>query len=189
MVRIGVTGHRFLAEIPKLQAGIDQVLTRIAGAYPDETWSVISSLAEGADQLVVQRVFIARQDARLVVPLPLPACDYRWDFSTGQSRAEFEILLARAVEVIPPPKNVARNEGYWLSGKTMLGRSDVLVALWDGQNALGQGGTGEIVMIARQRRLPIAWVHCDNRSAGIEEQTSLGLENGKVSFEGLQHTE
>ena len=185
MVQIGVTGHRFLAEISKLQAGIDQALTRIAQAYPGETWSVVSSLAEGADQLVVQRVLRARQDARLIVPLPLPVSDYRQDFSTEQARAEFETLLARAVEVIPPPKVTLRSEGYWLAGKTMLGRSDVLVALWDGQMALGQGGTGEMVAIARQRALPIAWVHCGNRNAGTQQPINLGEEHGKVSFEGF----
>jgi hypothetical protein len=59
MARIGVTGHRFLAEISRLQVGIAQALIRITQAYPGETWSVVSSLAKGADQLVVQRVLRA----------------------------------------------------------------------------------------------------------------------------------
>ena len=61
MIRIGVTGHRFLAEIPKLRDGIDQALTRIAQTYPNEPWAVVSSLAEGADRLVVQRVLLPDQ--------------------------------------------------------------------------------------------------------------------------------
>jgi hypothetical protein len=74
--------------------------------------------------------------------------------------------------VILPPKVTMRSGGYWLAGKTMLGRSDVLVALWDGQ-------------IARHQGLPIAWVHCSNRRAGTQEPANLGEEHGKVSFEGF----
>ncbi len=48
----------------------------------------------------------------------------------------------------------------------MVTRSDVLLALWDGQNAQGQGGAGEIVALARQKGLPLAWVKCGNRLPG-----------------------
>ena len=184
MVRIGVTGHRFLAEISKLRDGIDQALTRIAQTYPDEPWSVVSSLAEGADRLVVQRVLVARPEARLIVPLPLAISEYVKDFTSGQSRAEFEDLLAQAAEVIDPPEVTSRSEGYWLAGRKMLERSDVLIALWDGQDSQGQGGTGEMVAIARQKKLQLAWVKCGNRRPGTDEATSLKEGKGKVSFEG-----
>jgi len=185
MIHIGTTGHRFLDDIPKLQAGIDRALARITQAYPGEAWSVVSSLADGADRLVAQRVLLARTDARLIVPLPLPVSDYYQDFSTATSRAEFENLLARAAEVIPPQIVTLRSEGYWLAGKMILDRSDILVALWDGQNAQGQGGTGEMVAIARQRGLPLAWVHCGNCTPGTNQATSLGEEQGMVSFIGF----
>ena len=188
MIRIGVTGHRFLAEIYKLQAGIDQVLTLIAKAYPDKTWSVVSALAEGADRLVVQRVLLARPDTRLIVPLPLPVSDYTQDFTSELSRMEFQELMARAAEVIPPPEVTSRNEGYWLAGKTMLERIDVLIALWDGKVAQGQGGTGKMVTVARQRELPIAWVKCGNRRPGTNEALSLGEQQGQVKLERVKPT-
>ena len=59
----------------------------------------------------------------------------------------------------------------------------MLIALWDGQAAQGQGGTGEIVAEARQLALPIAWVHCGNRKPGTQEPLSLGAEQGLVTFE------
>ena len=77
-----------------------------------------------------------------------------------------------------------RSEGYWLAGRKMLERIDVLIALWDGQISQGQGGTGEIVAIARQKGLPLAWVKCGNRRPGTGIATSLKEEQGKVSFEG-----
>ena len=143
MIRIGVTGHRFLAEIPKLQAGIDLALARIAEAYPGEAWSVVSSLAEGADRLVVQQVLLARPDARLIVPLPLPVPDYLQDFASEQSRVEFEDLAGSGGRSDSTAAGFSRSEGYWQAGITMLERSDVLIALWDGQKAQGQGGAGE----------------------------------------------
>jgi hypothetical protein len=185
MIRIGVTGHRFLAEIPKLETGIDQALTQIAQVYPGEAWSVVSSLAEGADRLVVRRVLNIRPDSHLIVPLPLPTSDYRQDFLTGQSQQEFEDLLSCAFEVIPPPQISIRSEGYWLAGKTMLAYSDVLVTLWDGQDSHGQGGTGEMVAIARQKKLPIAWVKCGNRIPGTNIAVSLGEKQGQLTVERL----
>ena len=185
MIRIGVTGHRFLADIPKLRDGIDQALARIVQTYPDELWSVVSSLADGADRLVVQRVLIARPEARLIVPLPLAISEYVKDFTSGQSRTEFEVLLAQAAEVIDPPEVTSRSEGYWLAGSKMLDRSDVLIALWDGQDSQGRGGTGEMVALARQKELPLAWVKCGNRRPGTDQLTSLGEEQGKVCFEGV----
>ncbi len=142
MIRIGVTGHRFLADIPKLRDGIDQALARIAQTYPSEPWAVVSSLAEGADRLAVHQVLGTRPEARLIVPLPLPIMDYLQDFGTAQSRAKFEELLAQAAEVIDPPEVTLRSEGYRLAGRKMLECSDVLIALWDGQDFSGAGRHG-----------------------------------------------
>jgi hypothetical protein len=52
VVRVGVTGHRSLADIDAVIRAVDDVLDRVAGG-PIE---VRSSLAEGADRIVVERV-------------------------------------------------------------------------------------------------------------------------------------
>jgi hypothetical protein len=70
MATIGVTEHRFLAETDKVVAGIDAALDRIEAAFAP-SFVVISSLAEGADRLVVQRALARWMDVRLIVPLPL----------------------------------------------------------------------------------------------------------------------
>jgi hypothetical protein len=46
-VRIGVTGHRVLAETERVDAGIEAAITRIAGSHPGRPLVVISALAEG----------------------------------------------------------------------------------------------------------------------------------------------
>jgi hypothetical protein len=186
VLAIGVTGHRFLAETEKLKKGIDQALDRIERSYPGSSWSILSSLAEGADRLVLERVLARKPASRLVVPLPLPVCDYLQDFATQESREAFLRLLGQAAEVIPPPPGSTRNEWYVAAGKYMLEVCEVLVALWDGQGAQGTGGTAEMVATARQRRLPLAWVRCGNRVPGTNTPLSLGEEQGTVSFDGFQ---
>lgn len=181
MVAIGVTGHRFLAEVDRLGAGMDQVADRLADAFP-EGWTAVSALAQGADRLVADRL-LARDGTRLVVVLPLARHDYEADFDTPATLQEFRDLLARADEVVEIPPQPSRDEAYEAGGLAVLDRSDVLVTVWDGQGAQGQGGTGGMVAEARRRGLPLAWVHAGNRRPGTQEPISLGSAQGTVSYE------
>jgi hypothetical protein len=184
MVAIGVTGHRILAELDKINAGVDEALHRIEQAFPGEPLTVISPLAEGADRLVAYRI-LARPQSRLVVPLPLLQADYMADFPSAESQEEFCQLLRRAEEVIELPHSSTRKEAYRTAGMYVLEHSDVLIAIWDGRGAQGQGGTGGIVARARARGMPIAWVHAGNRKPGTQEPTSLEAEQGGVTFENF----
>lgn len=183
MVAIGISGHRILAEVKRIETGLEEVVQRLEAASP-EPWSIISALAEGSDRLVASRL-LRREDNRLVAVLPLTRDDYENDFATAASRQEFGDLLARADEVVELPPRHSREESYEAGGLAVLDRSDVLVTVWNGKGAQGQGGTGGIVAEARRRGLPVAWVHAGNRRPGTDEPTSLGAEQGMVSFEGL----
>jgi hypothetical protein len=63
---------------------------------------------------------------------------------------------------------------------------DVFVAVWDGEGAQGQGGTGEIVERARSQGKPVVIVRAGNRKPGTSEPTTLGDEQGRVILEGLK---
>jgi hypothetical protein len=184
MINLGVTGHRILAEMEKLEAGIGEALRFIERKFPGESLAVISSLAEGADRLVVHQV-LTRPHSRLIVPLPVPQSDYLKDFPSPQSQKEFLSLLDRAGEVIALPPTPTREEAYEAAGNYVLNHCDVLMTVWDGQGAQGLGGTGGIVAEARRRKLPIAWVHAGNRRPGTEEPTSLGDEQGQITYENF----
>ena len=94
-LRIGVTGHRVLAELPLVAAGVEAALDRIEAAFPGQAPVVISALAEGADRLVTQAV-LRRPGARLRVVLPMARSEYLADFATPRSRVEFLALLDEA---------------------------------------------------------------------------------------------
>ncbi len=184
MAIIGVTGHRIFTEIEKIEAGVEQAIDRIEKAFPREPLICLSALAEGADTMVARKV-MARAGARLKVILPLPEYDYIADFRSRESREDFLSLLGQAAEVIRLPALASRDEAYQAAGFYVLDHCDALIAVWDGQGAQGQGGTGEMVVRARLKKLPLAWVKAGNRKPGTEKATSLGEEQGEVVFENF----
>jgi hypothetical protein len=181
---IGVTGHRILTEIDKIRAGIAEAIKKIEATFPDRALLVLSPLAEGADRLVAGQV-LKRPGAQLIVPLPLEKSDYLTDFDTAASRQEFQEFLHRAQEVEQLPPAPSRDDAYEAVGQYILQNCDVLIAIWDGQGAQGQGGTGGIVAAARSRKKPIAWVKAGNKKPNTSTPTSLGGEQGKVEFENF----
>jgi hypothetical protein len=182
MTVIGVTGHRVLMEIDKIEQGIDAGIMAIQQHFPNKALTIVSALAEGADRLVAHRV-LSHPGARLIAILPLERERYLLDFETESSRAEFDQLLRRAAEIVRLPGTESREQAYAAAGLAMLDQAEVVMAVWDGNGAQGQAGTGEIVSRARQAQTPLVWVHAGNRAPGTLEPTSLGSEQGRVTFE------
>jgi hypothetical protein len=179
-----VTGHRAVADVKRVLAGIDEALDRIEHASARRLPLVISPLAEGADCLVAERV-LARPGGRLVVPLPLPQEDYLTDFTADASRRKFLGLLARADRIIQLPPAATREAAYEAAGQYVLEHCDVLLAVWDGREVQGEGGTGQIVARGRAMGKPIVIVRAGNRIPGTRVATSLGEEQGRVLVERL----
>ncbi len=159
MVRVGVTGHRALAAQDALARAVDAVLDDVlagvgGGEDPDRcpTLEVVSSLAEGADRLVVDRVLV-HTGSRLVVVLPLDPDDYETDFADPASVGAFRAMLERAaeVEITGPDPGGSRESAYERAGQAVVERCDVLLGLWDGTSSRGRGGTADIIDHARER--------------------------------------
>lgn len=180
-VRIGVTGHRFLSEEEKILKAIEEVYQSLTYQFPNRHWQIISPLAEGADRLVAG-VFIDH-GADLEVCLPLDHEIYKQGFSSDQSRREFEKMLSQADKVneLPFPEN--HTEVYTQLGRYILDHCDLLIAVWDGQNAQGLGGTGDVVGEALRRQIPLIRIHAGNRKPGTFDVTSLDEEQGKIDYE------
>ena len=162
-VVIGVTGHRNLNESPALSRGINSAIEEIRRLAPSLRstpliLSVLSPLAEGADRLVAREV-LKDQESVLDVVLPLKIDEYVKDFETSESRKEFEELLSQAKNVRVLPSRGSRNQDYQQVGLYVVDQCDVLIAIWDGKPAAGQGGTAEIVQYARKHNHPLIWIN------------------------------
>jgi hypothetical protein len=181
-LNIGVTGHRFLAEEARISRGIDRALNRIKRTFHPLEICLYSVLGEGADQLAAERV-LALSHASLVAVLPLSEGNLIQEFSSADIQVRFYTLLSRAQQLVRIPLCNSPEQAYQAAGWYVLDRCDILLAVWDGLPAQGMGGTGEVVVEARRRRRPLAWVMAGNRQPGTNTPQSLGKEQGKVVYE------
>jgi len=182
MIHIGVTGHRILSNTSKIEAGVDEVLSYIDQAFPKQDWTILSSLAEGADCLFVEKA-LKYKVGMLIVPLPLSTKGYIETFSTEAAKLSFTKLYLQAEKVVQIEPKPTRKEAYLSAGLYVVHHCDVLVTIWDGEEAQGLGGTGQIVDYARKKLLPIAWIQAGNRHPGTLEPSDLGKNQGAVLYE------
>ncbi len=148
-LRVGVTGHRRLADAGVVADAVERELDALDSERGIELWS---ALAEGADRLVAERV-LSRSGASLVVVLPLVADDYSSDFP--DTIDEFDLLLGQAARIVVcgPDAEGTRESAYERAGLMIVESCEVLIALWDGGPSGGRGGTAEIVDAARRAGL------------------------------------
>lgn len=162
---VGVTGHRFLifedSLLEAIKVFFDTILELKSFQKP---LVVISPLAEGADRLVA-RVALESYEAKLWVPLPMPLQEYMKDFCCEDSKIEFMQLIERASNITVLPEAQDRNESYHQAGLFMLQHCKVLIALWDGKDARGHGGTAHIVQTALSMSKPIGHIFTENHAS------------------------
>ena len=105
--------------------------------------AIVSSLAEGSDKIVAEAGLAAGFELEVI--LPFGRDEYANDFKTQVSRARFEYLLTRALTVFELSGDAGeRPPAYEAAGHLMLGRIDLLIAIWDGERAAGIGGTAQL---------------------------------------------
>lgn len=154
-ITIGVTGHRLMAtvDLPAVEKAVGAILDALKAEAPQTPLLLLSGLAEGADRLVAQ-IAMEKHGAELCAVLPMSAEDYKLDFATPESRAEFDRLLASSRLVVTPESrgmkvdrasSAERKAGYAGAGEWIALNSHLLIALWDGEDPRGKGGTAEIV--------------------------------------------
>lgn len=181
---VGVTGHRSLVDVPKVTSGIERALAVVCDAAPDRQLVVMSSLAEGADRLVAN-IGVESFHARLVATLPLGRRDFAADFHTAESKEEFERLLSLADREIEMPLAGDRRERFEAAGRYIVESCNVLLAVWDGQDARSRGGTGDIVRYARDLAKLVVIVRAQNGNRPVSERDSLSVPDGTVIADGL----
>lgn len=141
-MRVGVTGHQDVVNVEWVRDEMRNYLTDYRRV--DDTLIGISSLAVGADQLFAQAVLDCLGSLEVVLPFE------RYEETLEPSdRQVFLRLLRRAGHVDILKGAVNKELAYLAAGQYVARNSDVLMAIWDGDDAAGVGGTADIVAYAR----------------------------------------
>jgi hypothetical protein len=179
-LNIGITGHRAgVLNAPRVRAlrpivyTVFRQLRDAALKLRDSEDAFCSSseaslrlhtaLATGADQIAA---ICARSNGYSVeAVLPFEPHDYRQDFAPGDELDTFERALAAADEVVALPGDRSDSTAaYVLVGESLVEKADILIAIWDGEQANGPGGTGHVVEMALQNSVPVIHIDIDHDS-------------------------
>lgn len=164
---VGVTGHRNLRveEIDLIEKRVKTFFTDLQQRYPDLPIRLLSSLAEGSDQLVAK---IAMQlGIPVIAPLPFDREWYKKDFESAEAVRLFEQQSAHA-DVLTLPARLAqgseievisrqgpeRDLQYAQAGIFVSSHCHILLALWDGNETELLGGTAQVVAFHLHGELP-----------------------------------
>lgn len=140
------------------------------------TIRLISGLAAGADQLAAFKAL--EQGWQLEAVLPFTVEEFGKDFGTtteptrfgeklglpwSDDLAAFQALLEKAqpacIELCGPTEpEELRNRSYLAVGQGIVRRCEVLVAVWDGREAAGRGGSADVVEYALRSGTPVIWI-------------------------------
>ena len=140
---IGITGHQRL-EDDSAWSWVEDALRSILQEIPHPLTG-FSSLAIGADQLFAELVLDLGGDLHAV----LPFSDYADTFTTSAHRYRYQALLARATSIEILSARQSHQESFLAAGHRVVDLCELLIAVWNGKEAAGLGGTGDIVAYAR----------------------------------------
>lgn len=174
---VGFTGHRELADGARVRQGIEAALARVRAFGANAEWVAVSSAAAGADALFAETALAAGLAWQAV--LPLPPHQFREDFP-AEAWPRIEALLKRAEACVVVPPTESRTEAYLDAGLETVDRADVLIAVWDGQQSRGQGGTAEIVTYARERGRPLLIVDASTGACREENVAAVALADSLI---------
>jgi hypothetical protein len=139
---LGITGHQKLHDAgawPWVRTALGSELERTAAPLVG-----YSSLAVGADQLFAELVLKLGGELRVV----LPFAGYEEILSPGSDLDRYQELLGRAARIEELPALATRQESYMAAGQRVVDRAERVIAVWNGKEAAGLGGTGDVVRYA-----------------------------------------
>ena len=176
---VGFSGHRQLSDNARVSDLIRDELERLRRGTQDE-WIALSSVAEGSDQLFVAAARALGLTWHAV--LPLPGAEFAKDFSPAEW-ARVETLLKSAEHVQVITENGTREDAYLDCGMETVTGADVLLAVWDGEQARGKGGTADVVAYARSLGKPIVVI--DALTFEVRRENLERLQRGDAALASL----
>lgn len=138
--RVGVTGHQDMpSEAESLLRG------RLQELFPNPpNVEVVCSLAIGADSLVATQLTNRGAGLHAIVP----CANYEATFD-ARTLMEYRRLIDIADVIETLDFSEPSEEAFMAAGSLVVRSSDWLIAVWDGKEARGLGGTADVVRLAR----------------------------------------
>jgi hypothetical protein len=190
VLNIGVTGHRSGALTAPLVRSLRPVvytifrelrettlrLQQAEDALCSETAAQLllhTPLASGADQIAA---ICARSSGYFVrALLPFEPHEYRKDFAPGEELDGFEQALEAADEIVAlPGQRDDLEAAYVLVGESLVQTADLMIAVWDGEQARGPGGTGHVVELALQQAVPVIHIRVGRDCDDVQVRLLMG---------------
>ena len=181
-LNIGITGHRATVlpadSVELIRPRLDEVFRELHAAalqlHTAET-EIFSSqepllrlhtpLASGSDQLAAESARASNFFIRAL--LPFAPDEYRKDFALGAERDDYDRHIAMADSLFSlAGDREDRDEAYVNVGKAVIAAADILIAIWDGREGNGRGGTAHVVDLALGQSVPVIHIEID-RAQGL----------------------
>jgi len=154
---IGVTGHRdaIPEHIPAIKTIVRDALSGLVGRFKFTPIRIVTGLAEGADTIVTEVALEMGLEVTALLPMPVDV--YESDFE-GDALTVFRTLAndprIKTIEMplqdgrtpVEMSDQSNRDEQYDLLKRYLVRRSNVLLALWDGEVTNLKGGTSDVVL-------------------------------------------
>jgi hypothetical protein len=148
---VGVTGHRDIdpVDMDRAKSAIRNFLEDLRARLPDTTVILMSGCADGADRLA------ARCALELGIPvhavLPMDRAEYENDFSNDSASDFRQLLDQEDVEITEMPTvltgtDIDRNACYRQLTDSLIRKSNLLLAIWDGVDTGLVAGTSDTVL-------------------------------------------
>lgn len=152
---VGVSGHRDLdgADLPRLREAVTDFVRQLKEHLPDTDVRLIVGMAAGADLLVAETAADLGVSVEAVLPMPL--AHYAEDFDADTFACLQQLLRhprVRCVELSTggaaagPHTAAERDRMYANLTASLIRRSSLLLALWDGKVSPLPGGTADTVL-------------------------------------------
>ncbi|WP_265570779.1 hypothetical protein [Sphingomicrobium nitratireducens] len=130
-------------------------------APEDPVLRLHTPLATGADQIAAMAARVNGYRVRAMLPFAI--AEYEKDFADPAELAEFRSQLEATDErfALPGTREMG-DEAYVRVGKAVIAAADILVAIWDGGEGNGPGGTAHVVDLALRAGAPVLQLIVDH---------------------------
>ncbi len=159
-MRAGVTGHQDLGP-PGTVEWVSKALSEAVEGYG--VTEGLTSLAVGADQLYAE-ILLSKGIPYYVI---VPCAGYEQTFEE-EKQARYKELLSSSGRTLQLDFEVPSEEAFYEAGKRMVELSDLVIAVWNGKQAKGLGGTADAVYYALRQGKTV--VHLNLISKEVAEK-------------------